>query len=34
MLLEYWKHTLKFGELIPKSVNEALKLDDKVGTDL
>ena len=30
----YWKRTHKFGILIPKSVNEALLLDDKTGTDL
>ena len=30
----YWKHTHKFGVLIPKSVKEALLLDDKTGTDL
>ena len=30
----YWKRTDKFGVLIPKSVKEALLLDDKTGTDL
>ena len=30
----YWKGTHKFGVLIPKSVKEALLLDDKTGTDL
>ena len=30
----YWKRTHKFGVLIPKSVKEALILDDKTGTDL
>ena len=30
----YWKRTHKFGILIPKSVKEALLLDDKTGTDL
>ena len=30
----YWKRTHKFGILIPKSLKEALLLDDKTGTDL
>ena len=30
----YWKRTHKFGILIPKSVKEALLLDDVMGTDL
>ena len=30
----YWNHTHKFGILIPKSVKEALLLDDETGTDL
>ena len=30
----YWKCTYKFNILIPKSVKEALLLDDKTGTDL
>ena len=30
----YWKCTQKFGVLIPKSVKEALLLDDKTGKDL
>ena len=30
----YWKYTHKFGVLIPKSVKEALLLDNKTGTDL
>ena len=30
----YWKCTHKFGILIPKSVKEALLLDDETGTDL
>ena len=30
----FWKRTHKFGVLIPKSVKEALLLDDKTGTDL
>ena len=30
----YWKRTHNFGVLIPKSVKEALLLDDKTGTDL
>ena len=30
----YWKRTHKFGILIPKSVKEALLLDDETGTDL
>ena len=30
----YWKRTHRFGVLIPMSVNQALLLDDKTGTDL
>ena len=30
----YWKCTHKFVVLIPKSVKEALLLDDEMGTDL
>ena len=30
----YWKCTHKFGILIPKSVKEALLLDDETGTNL
>ena len=32
--LRYWKRTHKFGVLIPKSVKEALLLDEETGTDL
>ena len=30
----YWNSTHKLGVLIPKSVKEALLLDDQMGTDL
>jgi hypothetical protein len=31
---KYWKTTHKFGVRIPKTVEEALQLDDETGTDL
>ena len=31
---KYWKTTHKFGVQIPKTVEEALQLDDETGTDL
>ena len=34
MKSHYWKHNHKFGVLIPKSVKDALQLDDGAVTDL
>jgi hypothetical protein len=31
---KYWQKTRKYGVMLPKSVNEALRIDRESGTDL